>query len=184
MTAQAPDQNMDAAKANLDLVIGWTSHADSKATFYLTMALAILGASLTEIPTLVKVCVHCWGTQPAWIILLVGLHIVFYGFALFAAYMALEVVKPRIEPESNTQSWYFFQSISRFEDVEKWSEFSNGLSEANKFQQLTDQIWNVSRVAMNKYKKAGWADFGLRVAICSGVVAVVVTLVVKETMGA
>lgn len=179
----ASTDDLDAAKANLDLVIGWIEHADSKATFYLTIALAMLGASLTEIPTLVRVCEHFLPGNLAWTSLLVLLHLIFYGAALYSAFKAIEVVKPRIVPESKTHSWYFFQSIATFDDVQKWRDFTNGLDDDDKLQHLVDQIWNVSRVAVNKYRIAGIADCSLRVATCAGIVAILSTLVIAELMG-
>ena len=182
-TNNGNENDLDAAKANFDLVMGWVGHADSKATFYLTVSLAILGASLTEVPTLVRVCNHFWAGSPWWVSLLIGLHLIFYGAALYSAYKAVEVVKPRLVPDSNTHSWYFFQSIATFDDVQKWRDFTGGLDDSSKFQHLVDQIWNVSRVAVNKYRVAGQADCGLRVATCAGILAVATTLVTAELMG-
>jgi len=173
--------DLEVAKANLDLVINWVSHADSKATFYLTVAVAMLGASLTEIPALVRVCQHFVSASYWWVpAILIASHIAFYVSSLFSAYKSIEVVKPRLAPDSKTHSWYFFQSVAEFADVAKWRDFTHGLKGAERLQHLVDQIWNVSRVAVAKYKAAGTADCALRVAFCFGTVSVLVTLVLDE----
>lgn len=173
--------DLEVAKANLDLVINWVSHADSKATFYLTIAVAMLGSSLTEIPALVRVCQHFASTSSWWVpAILIASHLAFYISSLFSAYKSIEVVKPRLAPDSQTHSWYFFQSVAAFADLDKWRDFTHGLKGAERLQHLVDQIWNVSRVAVAKYKAAGTADCALRVAFCFGTVSVLVTLVLDE----
>jgi hypothetical protein len=181
LATKAAELDLEVAKANLDLVINWVSHADSKATFYLTVAVAMLGASLTEIPSLVRVCQHFASTSCWWVpAILIATHLAFYGSSLVSAYKSIEVVKPRLAPDSKTHSWYFFQSVAAFADVEKWRDFTHGLKGAERLQHLVDQIWNVSRVAVAKYKAAGTADFALRVAFCFGTASVLVTLVLDE----
>lgn len=178
---QQVELDLEVAKANLDLVIGWIGHADSKATFYLTVAIAMLGASFTELPALVRVCEHFASTEQ-WTLpaILIVCHLAFYGASLLSAYHSIGVVKPRLAPDSKTHSWYFFQSIATFEDVNKWRQFSQGLKCTDRLLHLVDQIWNVSRVAVTKFKAAATADLYLRVAFCFGTVSVVVTLVIDE----
>lgn len=184
LEAQETELDLEVAKANLDLVIGWISHADAKATFYLTVALAMLGASLTEIPTLVRVCEHFFLNSIWWLpLLLIVVHVVFYGASLFSAFKAIEVVRPRLAPDSKTHSWFFFQSIADFADLAKWHDFTNGLKGSDRLKHLIDQIWNLSRVAVSKYRMAGIADRSLRVAIVCGIVSVVTTLVLDELTG-
>lgn len=181
LTVEETELDLEVAKANLDLVINWVSHADSKATFYLTVAVAMLGASLTEIPALVRVCNQCLSVNCLWLpSTLIVLHTAFYGTSLFSAYKSIEVVKPRLAPDSKTHSWYFFQSIAKFEDVGKWRDYTNGLNGSERLQNLVDQIWNVSRVAVSKYKAAGIADSALRAAFCFGILSVFITLVLDE----
>jgi hypothetical protein len=171
----------EIAKANLDLVISWIGHADSKATFYLTIALAMLGASFTELPSLVRVCKYL-AEEERWFlfIALLVVHIAFYGSAIVAAFYSTAVVKPKLVPDSKTQSWYFFQSTAQFQDIQKWREFTSGLTSAERLQHLVDQIWNNARVAVSKFKSASSADRCLRIAFCTGTISVVVTLILDE----
>jgi hypothetical protein len=185
-TGEIVKQNSDAltaeiAKANLDLVVSWIEHADSKATFYLTISLAMLGASFTELPSLVRVCKH-FVVADSWTlpVLLILVHIAFYGSAIVAAFISTVVVRPKLVPASKTHSWYFFQSNAQFEDIHKWREFTNGLTSAERLQHLVDQIWNNARVAVSKFRSASSADTWLRIAFCTGTISVVFTLVLDE----
>lgn len=171
---------ISVAKENLDLVIGWVGHADAKATFYLTVVLVLIGASLTEIPMLVTVCQKA----PHWAcsaILVLG-HLAFYGCAVRSGWIAMNVVKPRLAPDSKTHSWYFFQSVAEFDSTEKFRDYSHGLNQEDRTNLLLDQIWNISRVAKSKYADAGNADWWLRFAVAFGVASVSVTLVANSLL--
>lgn len=175
-TEQA-ELELSVVKENLDLIVGWISHADGKATFYLTITLVLIGASLTEIPLLVTVCKK--SSTCLSIILIIG-HAIFYGCAFLAGYFAMHVVRPRLVPDSKKQSWYFFQSVAGFDKVEDFQEYSHAITQADRTHQLLEQTWNLSKVTHRKYKNAARADTFLRIAIVFGMVSVILTLVLEK----
>lgn len=177
LETERAELELNVVKENLDLVVGWISHADGKATFYLTITLVLVGASLTEIPLLVTVCNK--SSTCLSVILIIG-HLIFYGSALVAGYFAMHVVRPRLVPDSGTQSWYFFQSVASFENTENFRAFSHGLNQDDRINQLIDQTWNLSKVAVRKYENTARADTCLRIAIVAGIVSVISILVLDK----
>lgn len=168
---------LSVVKENLDLIVGWISHADGKATFYLTISLVLVGASLTEIPMLVSV----WKKYSICISVILSIaHLGFYGSAVLSGYAAMQVVRPRLDPDSETQSWYFFESIAKYEDAEKFRVFSNGLKNEDRINQLLDQTWNLSKVAVRKYQTIVDADKHLKRAIIVGILTVIITIILAK----
>lgn len=177
MSNEVDEVGVELAKYNLTLVIEWIKFADSKATFLLTIALAVVGLSLTEIPPATRVVTSLVESDHWWLGLgLIVLHFGFYAFSVYTIFALVKVVRPSLAPKPERHSWFFFQSLALL-SPEDFKSFSAALDTPNKLSQLTDQIYNNAVVARQKYAQISHALTLLLWSVLLGLLAVAPVLV-------
>ena len=167
----------DDAQYNLSLTISWITFAETKATILLTIALAFLGASLTDISALARVAQNWLSAGAYWSFAgLLLAHLAFYAFLIYSLWKFVDVVRPKLTPKSEKHSWYFFQSMALLSPND-FHDFTKSLTPENRLTQLNDQIYNNSVVARQKYATIATGLSSLIWAACLAALAVVPTLV-------
>lgn len=166
------------AEFNLGLVIEWIRFADNKAAFLLTVVLAVFGLSLADIPAATRVVTVCW-EQSRFVVLLVvvAIHVLFYAVTVWAAIALVKAIRPRLDPESKRQSWFFFQSIGQL-SAKDFNDWSDSLDEDDLLQQLRNQIYDNSVVGVQKYAAVERACAWVIWSMLLGLAAVVPALAI------
>lgn len=166
-----------SAQFNLQLIVGWINFADNKAGFLMTVALAIVGLSLADVPAATTVCANCWQQSryvPLAFVLLT--HVFFYATAGYTIVTLLKIVRPTLTPQTEKKSWFYFQSIAAQSGPE-FEEWARGLSGSELSAQLIHQIFENSVIAAKKFEQISKASLCLGVTVLAGLVAVVPALV-------
>lgn len=179
MTSQS-DSQLERSQYTLTLVTDWVKYADTKATLLLTIGVTILGVSLTDIPLATKVVRFCFANNhnPGGYFLILA-HVIFYAVLIFAIYLLLTVVRPKLVAKSEKHSWYFFQSMALLapEDFHSYTQqLTNGLAA----QQINDQIYNNSVVARQKFETIKHAYNSLVIAVITGLAAIIPVLIISD----
>ena len=175
----ADDSRSDAelAQYNLTLTVGWIALADTKATVFLTIAMSVLGASLTDLPAAARVSYACVNSESYWCLGgIVSAHLAFYVALAVSLWRFITVVRPLLIPKSDKHSWFFFQSMSLL-SPEDFHGFTDNLDSDMKLEQLNDQIYNNAVVARQKYAAVASGIYALLLASICGVLAVAPVLV-------
>lgn len=176
------NNQLETAKYNLTLAVDWVKYADTKATFFLTTAVAILGASLTEVPLATKVVAWLFTTDwsvGAWAI--VAVHVVYYGLLVFSVWLFLTVVRPSLLAKSEKHSWFFFQSMALL-SADEFHRFTNTIGDENVLNQLHDQIYNNCVVADEKFRTIRRSFNFLAMACIAGFIAVSPVLILSALL--
>ena len=182
--ADDTSSQLELSKYNMSLAVGWISLADSKATFLLTIALVGLGTSLTNIPDATTVCQHYLQSESYLIpSVLIVVHTAFYGVLLYGIWSLVNVIKPRLVPQSERHSWFFFQSMAQL-SAEDFQRFNDSLDANAKLAQLNDQVYNNSVVARQKYGDVAKSVRILVIAAGLGILSVVPILILKVIVAA
>ena len=140
-------------KDNLDRAIGFVQFADSKASLLLTISLALVPASVPLVPTGVRVVLACLNPGGAGVCM-AGLLVLLYGAFLFCAITSVvklvDVVKPRLVPQTRRKSPLYYDTINQTA-VEEFKKTVTEMPYAQAIDELADQTYNNSVVAARKY---------------------------------
>jgi len=170
--------DVELSKFNFGLIVEWIKVADAKASFLLTIALAMLGVSLTDIPSAARVGDYLARNSHAVLLIsLVVVQLAYYAAILFAMWQLVAVIMPSLIRPSSRHSWFFFQSLSQLQ-YDDFKRFSAELDLKAKRAQLDDQIYNTAIVASKKYRHIRFAIWGLVVAGVLGVLSIAPVLIV------
>jgi hypothetical protein len=171
------DNVADLAKYNLSIVNEWIRFADVKASIFLTLGLAILGASFANVSTSVKVAKYLYDNGMTYWLggLLIG-QVAFYIAIIYSVYRLAKVVRPRLFRKSDKHSWFYFGSMAQL-SVDDFHKFTGKLTADVVITQLHDQIYNVSVIAKEKYEDVRCGVNALFVAILIGLLSIVPVLV-------
>lgn len=170
--------SLSTAEYNLSLLVEWIKFADGKATFLLTVALALATASLAALPATTRAMMFFFDEGNGIVFCLLGLTLGTFCSALgVAMYQLLNVVRPRLRRDSETHSWYYFGSMGKLLLID-YRSFSQGLTIRDKIAQLDDQIFNNSCVACRKFELTRCAVLALATAILFGTLTIIPILVV------
>lgn len=165
---------------NLTLVVGWVAYAEAKATLIATAALTLAGVSLTDVPAATRVLKNAYGEASWWTFwAIILLHVLFYSLLTWCLSAAVSVVLPRLVPASGRHSWYFFHSMGKL-TPEGYHDFVALQDEGTVRRQISDQIYNNCRVAVEKYSGVRRGMITLLLAAAAGAVAIFPVLVLDQ----
>ena len=171
---------VEIAKFNLTLAVEWVRYADTKATFFMATAVAMLGVSLTEVPLATNVVKWLFNTNwdiGAWAIIVA--HAVFYAAIVYSGWLFLTVVRPALIAKSEKHSWFFFQSMALL-SADEFHRFTETIGDENILSQLHDQIYNNCVVARDKFKTIKHA-FCFLILACVAAFAAISPVLVLST---
>ena len=139
----------------LGLVNNWIQIADSKASFLLTITLALIGALFSIVPYATKFVEACVRKNAGyfWLGFVESILFIFTaGCFVFALLKLVSVVKPRLTSVTDHKSVLFYQSIATM-GFETYKSKLKTLDMKKLNNEYEDQIFNNSKVAKDKYKE-------------------------------
>lgn len=174
------DSQLRFSETNFNTTKQWVELADKKATFILTIALAIFTASLAIAPRLDQIISsHITSGYIKYIIFgafLILLSVFYIFVTILALNYLVSVISPRAAPHSKRKSVLFFQTIATMEI----QEFKDKILKFNKndiVDELLDQTYNNSVVASQKFEKVRKAIICLKWAGLSGLILILIGII-------
>lgn len=165
---------------NLARVHDWTRAADQKAGFTLTITIAFLGVSLSMITTTVRIMREfILRGQGYWIfaLFLVLAYVIYMYFGIRAVWFLMVVVKPRIIPTTKRKSPLFFGTIANME-LQTFKEKMKTLDYGILVDEISDQTYVSSEIAVVKYKYLQSAFDSLFYAVVFGLISISATSII------
>jgi hypothetical protein len=176
------NEQLKLSEINFNTTKQWVELADKKASFILTVTLAMFSASLTIAPKLIiiiseyitndKVLYVSFGI----FLLLSSLFYVF--FTLSGLHYLISVISPRLSASSDRKSVLFFYAIAKMEIDEFKEKFLN-LSGQGIVDELLYQTHSNSLVASEKFEKIQKAINCLKRAILLGLFIILIGIYVN-----
>lgn len=142
----------DQCKHNLTSFSNAISLADAKAAVLLTAVVAVVGGSYAALADVIQMLAryHRANLMTLVIFLEILLLIELLAFSI-AVYYLIQALVPRLDPAAQRQSFFFFGSVARFSNVEKFREFAIGLDCDSLRSQAMDQVYSLAVILQRKY---------------------------------
>jgi hypothetical protein len=175
-------ENIELAKFNLENINRWIEFADKKASFFLTIALALFSISFTIIPIAWRIISglisHNKNADSISVVILVLIFLIYFVLAVLGISKLIKVIKPRVVSKSCRKSILYYETIKDIE-IEVFKKEVQELSEEKIIDELSDQAYNNAVVASEKYKNIAEA---IRFLQWSGLLAIlfIVTILVLQ----
>jgi len=174
------EKNIRIAEFNLKNVNTWIEFADKKASFILTIALALFSISFSIIPNgwhvISDLLIYENKAQLiAGIVLIIAFGL-YFTMAILGIGKLIGIIIPRTTPTTKRKSILHFESIAEME-LEKFKQKISNLSEEQIIDELSDQAYNNAVVALTKYNNVAAAVKFLKIAGSIGIVFVIVILI-------
>lgn len=169
--------NIDTNKYNLDLVVRWIQFADSKASFLLTISLALFGISFALIPEAARIVCLLYAKGQDWCLLsllIALLFLLYFIFGLLGIARVIQAVRPRLTSETGRMSLFFFWTIPSMEK-EKFINKMLNIEPQQTANELADQTYECAKVAAKKYQDISIALTRLCGAFILGLFFVILT---------
>lgn len=174
------DYQLKFSETNFNATKQWVEFADKKASFILTITLAIFSASLIVAPLLVKDILNLIKGPKASLIILGAFLLILSFFYIFAflkgVHHLFSVVAPRLSPHSKRKSVLFFQTIASME-IQEFKDKISKFSDKDIIDELLDQTYNNSVVAEKKFEKIRKAIFWIKLAGLSGLLLILISVI-------
>jgi hypothetical protein len=171
---------MALAQFNLKTMIDWISFADRKASYLLTMSLALFSVFFAVLPSASEdIHKYLFANNIAlWLlaIFLILLFQLYFIFAIIGIYKLVKVITPRSAPSSVKKSFLFFETIKGM-DMQVFKETLAQMDEEMIIDELNDSTYINAVIASEKYSDIGKAIRYLRLAAVAGIIAIYVVLV-------
>lgn len=168
------------SETNFNTTKQWVEFADKKASFILTITLAIFSASLVAAPSLVTDISNLIRESKVSLIILGAFLLLLSLFYIFAFLMSvnhlLSVITPRLSPHSKRRSVLFFQTIATME-IQEFKNKVTKFSDQDIMDELLDQTYNNSVVAEKKFEKIRKAMFWIKLAGLSGLLLILISII-------
>jgi len=143
---------IDASKDNLARVISFANVMDGKATFILTLTLALTGYLVSQLGPYLEAHAK-WNAMPNWappcFYLLDGAGLASLVFFIATAISVIQCIKPRLTQHTGNQSPFFFGSIAAGSH-EKFKETMKTLSPVSIMETLADQTFDIAKIVQTK----------------------------------
>ena len=179
--------DLETSQFNMQLVVSFINFADTKAATLLAMCLAMFGVSLADLPAATRVLEYCSSQDGVWPWihwwLIVVAHAGFYLVLAYAMWKFINVIKPNLYKQSEKNSWFYFQSMSKLTS-DDFHDYTGQLTAESTSKQLNDQIYNNSVVANKKFELIRSGVHWLIVAILLVALAVAPVLVADTMIAA
>lgn len=138
---------------SLENIVELVKLADQKASFLLTVELALIGGALSLLPETLELMKQLWAGSNSCLLTLPvgGLYVTFTSFLAAGSYSLYEIVKPRLEPNVSGDSVLFFR-VAASRDVSELAKEIRGRDQSAAIDDIAQQIVANSKVAVEKYK--------------------------------
>jgi hypothetical protein len=164
---------------NLKNINSWIKLADNKASFILTISLALFSISFSSIPSgrqiISTMIMNGSKIQLIAGIVLVLMFIAYFAFAILGIKKLISIITPRTISTTKRKSIIYFGSIVEME-LEKYKKEISNLTEDQIIDELSDQVYNNAMVASKKYKDVEAAIGLLKIAGLLGITFIVILL--------
>lgn len=173
------DYQLKFSETNFNTTKQWVEFADKKASFILTITLAIFSASLVAAPLIVKT-ISCLIKDDKVSLIILGAFLLLLAFFYIFAFLKsvnhlFSVISPRLSPHSKRKSVLFFQTIAAME-IQDFKNKITKFSDKEVIDELLDQTYNNSVVAEKKFEKIRKAIFWVKLAGLSGLILILTSI--------
>ena len=149
-STQAKNPSIEISTANYARVIQFIDHADRKAAYFLTIALALYASSLGVLEKATKVFIYMANDHNFVVLSIFSIvYIAFLISILYAIYKLIDVVKPRLAPKTGQKSILYFQTITQM-DLNTFTKAMMDLTAEKLLVELSEQTYNVAFIANRK----------------------------------
>ncbi|MEE9554206.1 MAG: Pycsar system effector family protein [candidate division Zixibacteria bacterium] len=151
-------EKIEIQKSNYEWLLNSINNADAKAGFLITVVLALIGFTLTQLNGILD-----YGFSANCIrICIITVTILVLAFLLISLSFAIAAIWPRLTKKS--KSIFYFNSIRNL-NKEEYTKWVLQQDENSILDDISGQVWYLSKIVENKYRniRFGMLFFGLSI---------------------
>jgi hypothetical protein len=153
------NKQIGISEANLNRAISWSSVADQKAGFVLTLTIVMLGFLTSQLNDFFTAVFALWeksASAPVLFTILIAVLLLALIGMIGAIVNLVSVIRPRVTPSSAKNSILFFQTICAM-PIDEFTDRVKQMDEESYVHALCDQTHNVSKVVAEKFRKLAFS---------------------------
>jgi len=166
-------------ESNLERVQSFIRFGDTKASFLLTLTLALFAGSFSILPNTIKLgryCLKQFGSLWPLFVIVLLICVLFLIFTVLSILKFISVVEPRLVPKTERQSPLYFHTIAKM-TLDRFKEKMSSMSLRDAVDELADQTYNNSVVACDKFRTISEGIRFLLLALLFGVLLVAIVAI-------